>query len=1699
MSTKKTEGNNENVGGGEPEGYVYERDTWPVIDRCFEDQPNFLAHNQLDSFNDLIESTIPVLIKKDCPIVIESGWNPDTSTHQIRYEVDFTNVYMSHPQINEGSGTVRALHPHEARHRNLTYSANLYIDVTHRLYKDGKLIDQKTESKIQFKIPAMVKSKICYLEKTEAQSLISMGECPYDKGGYFIINGSEKVIISQERPVDNKILCFSQKTGAKYDEIVEIRSTIDQRFYPVKNNIICLTRTKDGEIEQYLRFGCPYLTKEVSLIMMFKAIGITSEKEICEMICMMDVNTVPDDIAQLVTPSLEEMIDIDGTKRKIITQHDALVYISRHVNINMDYLVKKLGKNPTEQDKLLERNRYILDILRRDLLPHVGPDFRKKGLFLGYMAQRLIQVKLGSRLRDIRDHYANKRLDTPGPKLKQLFHGSFGRLIKEIKNRVGKALENNETNSVNNSLRKIIQNCTIEAPIKKALSTGDWSTNKNANFQSTTNLGIAQVLNRMSYIGYLSHIRRAMTPMEKAGGKITEPRKLHPSQNGYICPNETPEGQQVGIVKNLALMTTITIATSVEALRMILNKLGIQSIDVIDITKMGILTKVFLNGEWMGVTTDALKVYNRLKELKRGRINPYMGIFWDHEQSEINIRTDGGRYTRPLYIVERYGNQWWPKIAMDWKSKNLANMSWSDLVGNGYIEYIDPEECENCLIAMSYEMLRANRADAERFHAYTHLEIHCSMWHGVVSQIIPLPDHNQSPRNCFMCLWKEEKVLMADNNLKKIGDIKIGEKVWCVDPDTLDVKKTTVVNQFVKNTDKNIIEISSISGRKLVCTDDHPILTSKGWKKSGELTTEDLISINVPKINYNHIVDNKNIILDINNFQEICTYLLIKPSLIKKHCNDLISKNILPLYNNNSKLPILAKILGYGLTDGSSAVYNSQPQLQMTFGNKNSSLEFNEDVTILGFNKNKIIECSSTFDGYTHNCFQVIYNNSLASLMLALGLINGKKTIKESKMPDWIKNGSKLVKREFLSAFQGGDGAKIRYSFSNNRKSPIITIPATGKTKNKEHLQSLFDFFTDLKSLFEEFDIKINNIDTCPDRKYEDRFTIKLNFNNSRENIINYFERIGYSYDDYKYIESLPVYEYLKYIQHTIDLINELKTNIKKYREEDKINYPEIGKKLGISASKASDLYRGRNSNTRLPNNNIKIHSWLEKIVNKNKMLFVPFKEYKFHTNVEISDITVDSECHSFITGSGIVVHNSSMGKQALGLYATNFNSRFDTMANVLCYPNKPLVNTRTAKYVNLDKLPHGQQCVVAVACYTGYNQEDSVLMNKASIERGKFNSIYYKTYVDEMNPHKSSTSESEQFGIPNPNTTQGRKHGSYDKLDETGFAKIGAEVEQDDVIIGKTVKLREPVKTSSGVYITHSDISSTVKQGDSGFVDLRIPSPGSVKNLNSDNNQFSKVRLAQYRRPVIGDKLASRSAQKATIGLILEEENMPFTDTGIVPDIVMNPHALPSRMTIAQTLECILGKNAALDAEFKDATPFTHFNQAEVGDALEKYGFERDGEEVLYNGMTGEQLRVTLFIGPTYYQRLKHMVQDKVHARSTGRVNNLTKQSVEGRGVGGGLRFGEMERDCLISHGTSQFQKERFMDSADKFRIYVGKKNHSIVVGNPDIDLYKFDNEDLNPEEVSEVQLPHAMKLLIHELMSMGTDIQMITDEDYK
>lgn len=1363
--------------------FDWDRDTWKVTDKFFA-QPKILAHNQLNSYNDFIDNMIPSLIKNHNPIVVGHDWDPIEEKFRIRYEVEFDGQpYMSRPQINEGSGSVRDLLPNEARLRSLSYSAYMYLDVTHRYYEGENMIKEKKETQIPFKLPCMLHSKYCYLTNNDAETRRQMGECPYDVGGYFIINGSEKVIISQERPVDNKVLCFKQKEGGttKFDEVVEIRSTIDQRFYPVRNNWISLTHPKEGEADQYLRVFFPYLSNAnpVPLMVVFRAIGVTTDKEICEMILGSHPERVQDDMLQLILPSFEEQHEIiaevvtseggrvrrvkEKVKLKITTQDDALSFIARHIsNMNLDYLENKLPARLSDKERAhareVAKKQYVLDILRRDLLPHMGYDFRRKAIFLGHMTNVMLKCKLGMRDYDVRDHYANKRLDLSGPLLKKLFQGSFGRLIKEIKKEVNRTLEDASRGYLHPGLRKVIQNCNMEAPIKKALSTGDWSTSKNANLFSSTNLGIAQVLQRLSYIAYLSNLRRIQTPMEKAGGKITEPRKLDPTQYGYVCPNETPEGQQVGIVKNLALMTTVTISSSTLPIKTALRsgRMGIIPLDELDPTQIYYRTKVFLNGEWLGCTQSPLNIYKMVKQFKRdGTFSPYIGIYWYYEHRELHIRTDGGRYSRPVYVVKRDGDTWVPKIATEWDQ--AQNMDWKELVRNGYIEYVDPEESENAMIAMSSHILEKNSPKLSEFYDYSHLEIHPAMCQGVVSQMIPFSDHNQSPRNCYQCLWKETNVLMANGSYKRIADIRVGDQVVTVDPDDFTLSAANVINHYVRKTEKKIVKLTmSGSEEELICTEDHPILTKNGWKKAGDL------------------------------------------------------------------------------------------------------------------------------DG------ELIYT------------------------------------------------------------------------------------------------------------------TTDFNFHNGKS--------------------------------------------------------PEYSAKYELIAMDVSP-----------------------------------------HENVEIADITIDRESHSFITESGIVVHNSSMGKQALGIYATNYNQRMDTMGNILCYPQKPLVQTRTAKYANLDKLPHGQQCIVAVASYTGYNQEDSILFSKAAVERGKFNSLYFKTYVSEMNPHKSSTAEEERFGRPDPSRTQSIKHGenAYDKLDEEGFVKVGSYVKTNDVIIGKTVKLKDEIKSITGRRITHSDISVQVKQGDDGYIDKRIPGVGEVKNFNADNNPFCKVRIAQLRKPVIGDKLASRHAQKATIGLVLPEEDMPFTDSGLIPDIVMNPHALPSRMTVGQFLECIFGKAACLQAEVKDATPFTHFNREEIGDVLESFGFERNGEEVMYNGYTGEMLNTTIFIGPVYYQRLKHMVKDKIHARATGRVNNLTKQSVEGRNQGGGLRLGEMERDVFISHGMPCFLKERFWDSSDGFRVFVGNESETMVVGNPNKDLYMYDNKMLNPEDVSEVQMPYAMKLLWQELTSMGIDFRIITEQE--
>ena len=430
-------------------------------------------------------------------------------------------------------------------------------------------------------------------------------------------------------------------------------------------------------------------------------------------------------------------------------------------------------------------------------------------------------------------------------------------------------------------------------------------------------------------------------------------------------------------------------------------------------------------------------------------------------------------------------------------------------------------------------------------------------------------------------------------------------------------------------------------------------------------------------------------------------------------------------------------------------------------------------------------------------------------------------------------------------------------------------------------------------------------------------------------------------------------------------------------------------------------------------------------------------------------------------------VFSCQQTKQAVGLYSSAFNTRFDTFAHILNYPQKPIVTTRYKKYTDIDKLPYGINAIVAIASYTGYNQEDSLMLNKTSIERGMFNSLYYRSYSDD---ESEEGGKRVYFGNPdNYNDIKKSDMINFNKLDKHGFAKEGSNVTHDDAIISK---INENFN-NEGVY--HNVSGKCVKFSTSGIVDKVVVSK------NTDNLRSAKVRIRKNKIPTVGDKYASRPGQKGMCGLVLEQEEMPFTKDGIVPDMIINPHALPSRMTINQLLECVLGKSAALGGFLGDATAFQNNDIHNYANLMEKYGYEEWGNEILYSGITGEQLKTSIFIGPTYYQRLKIMVADKMHSRGEGPLQSLTRQPAAGRSNNGGLRIGEMERDSILAHGASEFLRESMMERSDKYEVNINRKTGLISKGQTVDD--------------DKVKMPYAMKMLLQEIQSMSIAPRLITD----
>lgn len=727
--------------------------SWALIEKYFEGRPlRQLVRHQLESYNNLVENQIPRTIAMFNPVRIRSDHDfvPGPNKHRLEAAVSFEGFRVQRPQIHENNGAAKLMFPQEARTRNFTYAAPMTVTMNVKYtVRTGDALESEQTIYRQLpdinigRLPIMLRSRICILEQYKHLSNAASGECSMDPGGYFIITGSEKTCLGQERAAENNVQCFkAPKSNSKYSWTCEVKSVPEGRCISPKQTVMYLS-AKDSGTGRTICVQIPRMKSPVPLFVLFRALGITSDREICARVLVDRVDGAAPTTAVLL-PLLQGCA-IEANQW--MTQEEALEVITSHAlftPINVD----------KEQGAIRKRD-FTRDVLRNDLFPHCEGAERKLR-FLGYMAHKLLLCSAGLAPPDDRDSYLNKRIDLTGALLNNLFRNYFNKLVKDMQKQICREINNGSWratedygNIVNmTNIYKIVKASTVENGLKRALATGDFGIKQT----NSNKVGVAQVLNRLTYISSLSHLRRINTPIDKSG-KLIPPRKLHSTSWGLLCPAETPEGGSVGVVKNLSYMAHVTIPCSSNALYEFVEP-QLYRFDEADADTLAAGIRVFVNGSWLGVAKDPLGLYRDLKAKKcMGVVNIYTSIVFDPLRQELRIRNDAGRLTRPLLRV--VDNK---LVLSDRHVEGLRSgeFGWEDMltdarVGPAALEYLDAAEQNSSLIAMGVGELEAAATQRGQIRRYTHCEIHPSTIFGILASCIPFPEHNQAPRNTYQC------------------------------------------------------------------------------------------------------------------------------------------------------------------------------------------------------------------------------------------------------------------------------------------------------------------------------------------------------------------------------------------------------------------------------------------------------------------------------------------------------------------------------------------------------------------------------------------------------------------------------------------------------------------------------------------------------------------------------------------------------------------------------------------------------------------------------------------------------------------------------------------------------------------------------------------------------------------------------------
>lgn len=1580
---------------------------WEVVKKYFDyDKGYQLVKHQEESYNDFVSNRIEQTIEGFNTIEVNSVYQPETDNFKYVLKVDMKRPQMSTPTIFEKDGSTKIMMPNDARLRNFTYSSMLTVDVViraHTWHEDRYIVETKTLNGINLgKIPIMVKSDFCILKKVPYAN-----ECKYDYGGYFIVNGNEKVVISQDRISENKTYVFTNSKISTYSYIAEVRSVHENRLGVPKITTLKLS-AKPNQFGHYIRVNLHHIKHDVPLFILFRALGLGSDKEIIKYIVHdLEGNDL---IVDKLCACVEESDQITNLK-------DALEYLSRYLNIT--------GYSKEILNNKQHRMNITRSVLEKEFLPHVGISLEKKALYLGVMTNKLLKCFMGLRDFDDRDSYVNKRADTPGVLMSNLFRQYYGKMIKDMKNMIQKEINMGSWKATNKfinvisptNIYKIIKSTIIDSGMRYALATGNWGIKNNKNKQ-----GVAQVLNRMTYIATLSHLRRINTPIEKSG-KLVQPRKLHPTQWGIICPCEcfdpdTPILLWSGEIK--------------------LAKDIIVGDYLIDDKGNSVRVKSTCSG------------YKEMYEIIPGKKN-----FMRHTVTDNHILTLKMRnHTRnPNKSCEKYNFRWFDKGLMRYTSKSFESkedlekfastiedviditieqylslpkntqkelylfksdgINWEhrDVVldpyilgmwlGDGFSTAYGFATADEELLEKWIEWGKDNDGTITKGHKYaytigstinkTQPGINCNktekaplkkllaQYNLVKNKHIPM-EYLVNDRKTRLAVLAglidtdgnvranghEVRITQGEDNYQIIYDAEFLARSLGFSCHVNDGICTYTVNgekrqrpyKELSITGRYLYEIPTVLPRKKLNKFDNPTSLKKcssylqssfrlkkkdvqpfvGWQLEGNgrfLLGDMVVVHNTPEGSGVGLVKNMAIMTGVTiasnstNIRELVVDLGCK--MFNGDIN-IFSRNTCKLYVNGDLI---------GIVDNPKEFYDTMKLLKM----KGSINVYTGVVWYCATNEIHIC----TEGGRCVRPLFVVRDNQIL-----------KTDLKDKSWQDLVTGSPDVNKHDNVVEFmdvEETNTAMIATTEADLKKGDKGTLVAIKYTHKEIHPSSILGVLAS-SIPFSDHNQSPRNCYQCLSI-FEKVLMADKSFKLLRD--IRVGDRI-YTFDPLTLCSSITnvVYHVIR-ADHDKKLVRiEVKSGKKIIATDDHKFMTNTGWRMVKDFDKDTLLAMYDSWGTPDP----------YAVGHRGHASFVEIAKITDIPHMPIGDLTTESSHHCFIGGDMFMVHNSAQGKQAIGMYATNYLARYDTVGHVLQYPQKPIVRTKMSLVLNSNKMPNGINAILAIACFTGYNQEDSIIINKGAIERGLFVSTHYKTYKEHNNKNHSN-GEEEFFTRP---VVKGVKPYNYNKLDESGFVPENTMVEPGDVIIGKCMP------SKSGSVINYKDNSIPLKESERSYVDKNAHGDKYFINTNGDGYTFAKVRIRTDRYPVIGDKFSSRSSQKSTCGIIYNQEDMPFTRDGIVPDMIMNPHAIPSRMTMGQLIECVMGKACVNLGVYGDATPFTDLTVEEIADILEECGMERYGNEILYDPRTGLQIDCPIFIGPTYYQRLKHMTIDKVH-----------------------------------------------------------------------------------------------------------------------